>query len=151
MKTVHRDIVGAFIFSSDGCLLLGKSQKGGVYKGLWIVPGGGIEPGETKQQATIREIMEETGIDISAYDLILYDLVSTGSSQKILKETGELTQVDMTFYDYIVNTGVSARELVPRCEDDFVDATWHPLNTLAQLELAPPTTEVLQSLGYLPK
>lgn len=65
MRTIQRDIVGAFIFSSDNKLLLGKSIKGGVYPDYWIVPGGGMEPDETKVEAVKRETLEETGIDIS--------------------------------------------------------------------------------------
>jgi 8-oxo-dGTP diphosphatase len=58
---MQRDIVGAFIFSSDKHILLGKSRRGGAYSGRWIVPGGGIEPGESKVAAVIRETQEETG------------------------------------------------------------------------------------------
>ena len=63
MRTIHRDIVGGFIFSKDNKLLLGKNRKGGVYEGSFVVPGGGIEEGETKEIALQREMKEETGID----------------------------------------------------------------------------------------
>ena len=65
MRTIQRDIVGGFIFSADGKLLLGKNRKGGVYEGLFVVPGGGVDTGETKPQALRREMLEETGIDIA--------------------------------------------------------------------------------------
>jgi len=32
--------------------------------GVYVIPGGGIEPGETKEQAVIREMREETGLVI---------------------------------------------------------------------------------------
>jgi len=73
MRTIKRDVVGAFIFSSDNKILLGKSRKGGVYHGTWMVPGGGIEEGETMRDAVIREIREEVGVDISPFDIKLLD------------------------------------------------------------------------------
>lgn len=43
MRTIHRDIVGGFIFSKDGKVLLGKNRTGGVYEGSYVVPGGGVD------------------------------------------------------------------------------------------------------------
>ena len=57
MRTIYRDIVGGFIFSKDAKLLLGKNRKGGVYEGCYLVPGGGVEEGETNEAALEREMM----------------------------------------------------------------------------------------------
>ena len=53
--------VGAFVFDRDGrVLLVERGQPPG--DGLWTVPGGRLEPGETLVQAVAREVREETGL-----------------------------------------------------------------------------------------
>ncbi|MEG0157223.1 MAG: NUDIX hydrolase [Anaerovoracaceae bacterium] len=37
---------------------------------IWMVPGGAIEPGETSLRAAVREVKEETGLDIRVGKLI---------------------------------------------------------------------------------
>jgi ADP-ribose pyrophosphatase YjhB (NUDIX family) len=39
-------------------------------KGLWSVPGGRIEPGETDEEAVVREVREETGLDVGCGPLL---------------------------------------------------------------------------------
>ena len=53
--------VGALIFNKEGEIFLMTSPK---WKGKYVVPGGHIELGETMEQALIREIKEETNLDI---------------------------------------------------------------------------------------
>lgn len=52
--------VGVICFRGEDVLLI---QRGTApRKGEWSIPGGRIETGETKQEAALRELMEETGI-----------------------------------------------------------------------------------------
>lgn len=149
MRTIHRDIVGTFIFSNDGQLLLGKSRKGGAYNDLWVVPGGGIEDGETKLEAAIRETIEEIGIDITPFEVKLLDAVLTGESEKVLRDINEKVLVKMTFYNFTVQADKPASDMAISCDDDIVEASWHPISELSKLNLSPPTKNTLQNLGYL--
>jgi len=56
--------VGALIIC-DGKLLLEK-RKNEPGKGKWSIPGGLVELGESVQQTVIREVKEETGLDVES-------------------------------------------------------------------------------------
>jgi 8-oxo-dGTP diphosphatase len=61
--------VGAVITDDHGRLLLIlRGHEPG--QGLWSIPGGRIEPGETDQQAVIREVREETGLEVTCGRLL---------------------------------------------------------------------------------
>ena len=48
----------------SGRVLLVK-QIGGPYAGAWLLPGGGVDDGETVEQALRREMAEETGCELT--------------------------------------------------------------------------------------
>ncbi|WP_077302519.1 HAD-IIA family hydrolase [Virgibacillus pantothenticus] len=58
--------VAGIIFDSDQRVLLMKRAD----NGLWGVPSGHVEPGETVEEAIIREIREETGLEVKVNRLI---------------------------------------------------------------------------------
>lgn len=45
--------------------ILATKRGYGEFINMWEFPGGKIEPGETKEQALVREIKEELNIEIS--------------------------------------------------------------------------------------
>ncbi|HJY99567.1 MAG TPA: NUDIX domain-containing protein, partial [Streptosporangiaceae bacterium] len=61
--------VGAVITDSRGRLLLiRRGHEPGA--GLWSLPGGRIEPGETDAEALVREMREETGLEVEPGPLL---------------------------------------------------------------------------------
>ncbi len=149
MRTIDRDIVGGFIFSSDGYIVLGQSRPGGVYPGFMMIPGGGVDDGETQEQAIRREILEEVGIDTSDATIVLVNDAQTGESEKTLRDSGERVLVRMHFHDFSVKLPKPAAEITINADDDFVDAVWVALDDLPTLTLTEPTKATLRKIGLL--
>lgn len=63
-KIPHYDVVAGIIWRADGQLLIAQRPLHGLLGGLWEFPGGKCEPGESHEQALVREIREELGIEI---------------------------------------------------------------------------------------
>lgn len=62
--------VSAAIFRDDRVLIVRRAQPPAY--GLYTLPGGGVELGETLEQAVIREVREETGLEIEPLVLAGY-------------------------------------------------------------------------------
>jgi ADP-ribose pyrophosphatase YjhB (NUDIX family) len=59
--------VAALVFREDSILLV-IHQKG--ERRYHLLPGGGVEPGESEQAALIREVLEETGLTVAPERLV---------------------------------------------------------------------------------
>jgi 8-oxo-dGTP diphosphatase len=60
--------VGAFVFDGGRVLVIERGKPPG--EGLWSVPGGKLEAGETLAAAVAREVLEETGLVVEVGPLV---------------------------------------------------------------------------------
>lgn len=85
--------VGVIVLNTEGQVLLGQRNRNRKKaksvlrgEGTWTLPGGKVRHGETLEAATVRELVEETGIVASPESLKLISL-----SQEILAEAHFIT------------------------------------------------------------
>ena len=57
-------VVACALIDADNRILLAQRPEGKSLAGLWEFPGGKLEPGETPEQALIRELSEELSITV---------------------------------------------------------------------------------------
>ncbi|MAT35656.1 MAG: 8-oxo-dGTP diphosphatase MutT [Ponticaulis sp.] len=57
-------VAAGILMRADGHLLVAQRPEGKSMAGLWELPGGKIEAGETPEEALVRELREELAVDI---------------------------------------------------------------------------------------
>lgn len=63
MKFAGRTATAIISFPPDKILFIKRSTP--PFVGYWALPGGRVDPGETVEQTIVREVKEETGLDIT--------------------------------------------------------------------------------------
>ncbi|MBO0806590.1 MAG: NUDIX domain-containing protein [Nocardiopsaceae bacterium] len=128
--------VGAVIKDADGRLLL--IRRGHEpSKGLWSLPGGRIEDGETDAEALIREIAEETGLSVVPGGLI-----------DTVRRPGAVPGTEYDIREY--SAEIAGGTLTPG--DDADDARWvspDGLTAFPDLPLTDGLLEALRSWGVV--
>jgi mutator protein MutT len=66
-ETIFLNVAGVIVFNGEGRVLL---QKRSATGDQWGFPGGIIELGESAAEAAIREVHEETGLDVKIDSLL---------------------------------------------------------------------------------
>lgn len=138
--------VGAIVIDERGRLLLVKrGHEPGA--GLWSIPGGRVEPGETDAEALVRELREETGLTVSPGRL----------AGRVTRPGGPGTIFDIRDYFATVvddpGTGLPGTGL-PRTDspiagDDAAEARWVAPADIHELPLTDGLAEALSNWGVL--
>jgi len=123
--------VGVFIFNQAGELLLLKSHK---WPGRYVVPGGHVELGERIEEAVIREVKEETGLDVFDLRFILF--------QEFIYDPSFWKPRHFIFFDYACRTEATQVQL----NDEAEEHLWVRLEEAVQLLLDTYTRKVVEKL-----
>ena len=66
MTPARHQVVAAILVRSSRILLCHRRDDAPWYPGVWDLPGGHVEPGETPDDAVVRECAEELGIRVTS-------------------------------------------------------------------------------------
>ncbi len=67
---IERQAARGLLIAGESMLLIRGTDPGRPDAGWWwLTPGGGLEPGEAPESGLIREILEETGLDLAHHEL----------------------------------------------------------------------------------
>lgn len=131
--------VGAVVLRDDRVLLVRRARP--PRQGEWSLPGGLQELGETVFDAAVREVFEETGVEVSIIGLVdVVDLIDRDPADGPVR--WHYTLID-----------VAARWVrgEPVAQDDAAEARWFALDDLDRLRLWGPTVEVIRRAATLPR
>jgi ADP-ribose pyrophosphatase YjhB (NUDIX family) len=116
-----------------GRVLLIRRGKPPLY-GRWVVPGGTVELGEPLEHALVREMREETGLEVEPVELLtVFDRIQRDGSD---------VQYHYVIVDYLCRLRPGGGEA--RAGSDALEVAWAGPGELAQYDLPPKALEVVR-------
>ena len=124
--------VGAVAIDEE-CLLLVRRGRGPA-AGEWAIPGGRVEAGETLAEAVVREVTEETGLDVVCDELV-----------------GWVERIGADYHYVILDFSVTVLDdRAPVAGDDAAEVAWVGLVDVAEHPLVEGLAEFLHENGVIP-
>lgn len=125
--------VGALIFNRDNRVLLVLSERWG---GKYVVPGGHIELGERIEETVLREVKEETGLDV--YDLKFVMM------QECIYDEEFYRKMHFIFFDYSCTTDANEDDVILNHEAQAY--SWVTLDKALDMSLDPYTRRLIEKV-----
>jgi 8-oxo-dGTP diphosphatase len=127
----------------DDHLLLSKLNRG-PHSGKWNLVGGSIEHGESPEQALLREIREEAGLNVDATPILLDVL----SENQIFENTeGIQENFHLIGVIYSLKLELRAREFASADGESSDGCQWFPIQEIQNLKVVPFVTEALKRIS----
>ena len=133
---MQKKIATGVLVQDKNKFLLIKKNRGAYSNGVWCVAGGKKEPNETIEQCGIREIKEETGLDVKIIKKICSQTNKTSVNNEI---------IEFYFTDFLAEK-ISGKE---KPGDDAGELKWFSKEELKKLEYSEPTKIFLKKAGLL--
>jgi 8-oxo-dGTP pyrophosphatase MutT (NUDIX family) len=120
--------------------------------GKWMVPGGHVEPSENPQECAIREVKEETGIEIKLMSFIHNELPNADSKwilppeylfEQIIPGSG---QQDQHIHIDCVYVGVSLNTEIRVNYEETTNARWASMKEIEILDMFDGTRKVIKDV-----
>jgi 8-oxo-dGTP diphosphatase len=123
--------VGALLFNRDKILLVERGKE--PLKGYWSLPGGVLETGETLEQGIVREVREETGLEVEPLKVLEI-------FERIVRDARGVPEYHYVLIDYVCR--VTGGYL--RAADDASRAVWVPRRLLSTYRITDGTLPVIE-------
>ena len=123
--------VGALILDGDNILLVERGRE--PLQGMWSLPGGVLETGETLAEGIHREVLEETGLTIEIIGVLEI-------FERILRDDQGRAEYHYVLIDYVCRaTGGTLH-----ASDDVSQAEWVPRAELSHYKITEGTLPVIE-------
>lgn len=126
-----REVVGALAFHPDGKRILVVKASRGFTKGMWNIPGGFVTYAEAPEDGMVREMKEETGLDIRLEKLLGVFTQRFGSPYF------------MRGHMYLARALTTELELQ---KDEIAEAEWRTIDEARRLVLNPFAKRAMDAL-----
>jgi 8-oxo-dGTP diphosphatase len=126
--------VGAVVIDGDRVLLVQRGQE--PLKGEWSLPGGAVEIGETLADALVREVREETALDV-----VVGPVVEVLDS--IRRDPAGRAEYHYIIIDYACRVR-GGTPMAPSCGTDAADVRWVAFDALADYRITTTASAVIQ-------
>ncbi|HAS73422.1 MAG TPA: NUDIX hydrolase [Clostridiales bacterium UBA8960] len=137
VQRIQKFAVYGMIVEANQILLVQKSK--GPFKGIWDLPGGIIEFGEAPETTLIREILEETGLEILDQSFIKSDSVLVNYVDD------EGVKISLHLVGFIFKVKLKhIKSLMPKLDDeDLICTKWCNLDEIEIDNMTPFLQELL--------